>query len=162
MTENKTTPSPEPHTTTASSNSWHSACANILWAKSETYQLYFQIKEFAEAIERGEVYPVGETAAVRPSPEKHMSVVGAALADALSERQRQLDAEGWIPQHDDQYLDNELIRAATCYLLGNAGNWPWSRNWWKPTDRRRDLIKAAALIIAEIERLDRAKQMEQA
>ena len=30
----------------------------------------------------------------------------------------------------------------------------WRR--WKPTDRRRDLVKAGALILAEIERLDRA------
>ncbi|MBO9125494.1 MULTISPECIES: hypothetical protein [unclassified Rhizobium] len=82
--------------------------------------------------------------------------MGRALADALNERQRQVDAEGWISQHDDQYRNDELPRAAMCYLLGNPGNWPWSRNWWKPTDRRRDLIKAAALIIAEIERLDRA------
>jgi hypothetical protein len=28
--------------------------------------------------------------------------------------------------------------------------------WWKPTNRRRDLVKAGALILAEIERLDRA------
>ncbi|MFN3321313.1 MAG: hypothetical protein ACK43M_21435, partial [Allorhizobium sp.] len=34
--------------------------------------------------------------------------------------------------------------------------WPWGIEWWKPTDRRRDLVKAGALIIAEIERLDRA------
>lgn len=34
--------------------------------------------------------------------------------------------------------------------------WPWDGLWWKPTDRRRDLVKAGALILAEIERLDRA------
>ena len=34
--------------------------------------------------------------------------------------------------------------------------WPWVDDWWKPTSRRRDLIKAGALIVAEIERLDRA------
>jgi hypothetical protein len=34
--------------------------------------------------------------------------------------------------------------------------WPWDDEWFKLTDPRRDLIKAAALIIAEIERLDRA------
>jgi hypothetical protein len=34
--------------------------------------------------------------------------------------------------------------------------WPWHDDWWKPKDRRRDLIRAAALIVAEIERLDRA------
>ncbi len=33
------------------------------------------------------------------------------------------------------------------------GGWDWG--WFKPTDRRRDLVKAAALIVAEIERLDR-------
>lgn len=33
--------------------------------------------------------------------------------------------------------------------------WTWARCWWKPTTRRQDLIKAGALIIAEIERLDR-------
>lgn len=36
--------------------------------------------------------------------------------------------------------------------------WPraWDLERWKPKDRRRDLIRAAALIVAEIERLDRA------
>jgi hypothetical protein len=34
--------------------------------------------------------------------------------------------------------------------------WPWDLKWWKPTTPRRDLVKAAALIVAEIERLDRA------
>jgi hypothetical protein len=34
--------------------------------------------------------------------------------------------------------------------------WPWSLHWWKPKSPRRDLIRAAALIVAEIERLDRA------
>lgn len=35
--------------------------------------------------------------------------------------------------------------------------WPdsWHAMYWKPTDRRRDLVKAAALILAEIERIDR-------
>jgi hypothetical protein len=33
--------------------------------------------------------------------------------------------------------------------------WPWAAEWYKPTDRRRDLVKAASLLLAEIERLDR-------
>ena len=33
--------------------------------------------------------------------------------------------------------------------------WPWSLDWWKPKDPRRDLVRAGALIVAEIERLDR-------
>ncbi|TCR01101.1 hypothetical protein [Neorhizobium sp. JUb45] len=42
---------------TASSNAWHTACVNILWSRSETYKLFEEVKKFAEAIERGEVYP---------------------------------------------------------------------------------------------------------
>lgn len=36
--------------------------------------------------------------------------------------------------------------------------WPhsWHPRWWKPKDHRRNLIRAGALIVAEIERLDRA------
>lgn len=36
--------------------------------------------------------------------------------------------------------------------------WPksWAPSWWKPKTRRRDLVRAAAMIIAEIERIDRA------
>ncbi|MGY0790895.1 hypothetical protein ACW7BJ_16135 [Azospirillum argentinense] len=34
--------------------------------------------------------------------------------------------------------------------------WPWGARWWKPKDPRRDLVRAGALIAAEIERLDRA------
>ena len=34
--------------------------------------------------------------------------------------------------------------------------WPWDGQYWKPGDRRRELVKAGALILAEIERLDRA------
>lgn len=36
------------------------------------------------------------------------------------------------------------------------GFWPWDKSWWKPKGARRDLIRAAALIVAEIERIDRA------
>lgn len=39
----------------------------------------------------------------------------------------------------------------------SMGGWPWSRAWWKPASRRRCLIKAGALILAEIERIDRAE-----
>lgn len=78
--------------------------------------------------------------------------------EVAAERQRQTSVEGWTPDHDDKHDQEELARAAHCYLIGRKtmGVWPWSPQWWKPTTRRRDLIKAAALIIAEIERLDRA------
>jgi hypothetical protein len=43
-------------------------------------------------------------------------------------------------------------------ISGGRGDCPmWGKEpaWWKPTTPRRDMVKAAALIIAEIERLDR-------
>ena len=73
------------------------------------------------------------------------------------------------PESDDGYLDGELLRAAACYLLNLVvpksphrwpGLWPWPSLWWKPTNPRRDLVKAGALILAEIERLDRAAAKE--
>lgn len=88
-----------------------------------------------------------------------------AAADVLAERRRQIEAEGWTPEHDDEHSDGSLARAAVCYALSGAQFdrpslsvlWPksWSSGWLKPTNARRDLVKAAALILAEIERLDR-------
>jgi len=34
--------------------------------------------------------------------------------------------------------------------------WPWDQAWWKPSDPRRMLIKAIALCLAEVEKMDRA------
>lgn len=89
-----------------------------------------------------------------------------ALLDVFNERQRQINAEGWTPEHDDIHTVGELARAASCYALPNhtthrnehvTALWPWGSSWWKPSDDpRRNLVKAAALILAEIERLDRA------
>ena len=79
------------------------------------------------------------------------------------ERLRQVEVEGFTPEGDvNGYDSNELVRAAVCYALGTDQGfdsdgkpmrWPWSRQWWKPTDRIQDLTKAAALLVAEIDRL---------
>ncbi|WP_244109895.1 hypothetical protein [Burkholderia ambifaria] len=86
-----------------------------------------------------------------------------AARDVLAERSRQIEQEGWTPEHDDQYRDHELSGAAGCYAMHTlaypAGDpppaWPWAADWWKPTTHRRNLVKAGALIQAAIERLDR-------
>ena len=92
----------------------------------------------------------------------------AAERDVLAERSRQCVVEGWTPTHDDEHDGSEMAIAAACYALSASGwsitalweIWPkaWGVNWFKPnyTSPRRDLVKAGALIIAEIERLDRA------
>lgn len=100
-----------------------------------------------------------------------------AWADVAEERGRQVAGEGFDAAHDDKHTDGELAKAAACYAVGNTGMaykrgvpsaarlearigqlWPWALEWWKPKDRRRDLVRAGALILAEIERIDRAEE----
>lgn len=96
-----------------------------------------------------------------------------AITDVIEERQRQIRAEGWTPEHDDGHTEGALAAAAACFALegtfmdydsafprlelpdGLPVAWPWHSIHWKPKDRRRNLVRAAALIVAEIERLDR-------
>jgi hypothetical protein len=101
------------------------------------------------------------------------------IDEIAAERRRQIEVEGWTPEHDDKHADGGLAKAAGCYALVAGfpsasrslwtgrnrdgeqtpwSNWPWDPKWWKPKSRRRDLIRAAALIVAEIERLDRTGQ----
>lgn len=88
---------------------------------------------------------------------------GAALITA--ERTRQIHDEGWTPEHDHGHDRGQLIDAALSYLRAaiNPGHpamqtppqeWPWEPAWWKPADHPiRNLVKAGALIAAEIDRL---------
>ncbi|WP_368763829.1 hypothetical protein [Pseudomonas aeruginosa] len=87
--------------------------------------------------------------------------VPQAWLDVQAERRRQITAEGWTPDHDDLYCAAELPRAAAAYILSGANDeapaiWPFVAKWWKPRDARANYVRAAALILAEIERLDRA------
>ena len=90
------------------------------------------------------------------------------------ERSRQVEEEGWTPEHDTQHNNAELAQAAICYLTdyteqgrglfpqgggcyGREPPWPWDEEDWKPTpnDYIRQLTKAGALIAAELDRLHR-------
>lgn len=111
----------------------------------------------------------GSGAAPKPPAQEPMT---DAARDVLAERRRQVEVEGWTPERDDHEHDRgQLACAAGCYALHSAlmtegypdafaekvpAPWPWSPEWWKPKDARRNLVKAGALILAEIERLDRA------
>ncbi len=95
------------------------------------------------------------------------------IIEIAAERRRQVEVEGWTDDHDDDHDAGELAAAAACYVASAAAEldpicgtpiedigasaigWPWDRAWYKLTNPRRDLIKAAALIAAEIERIDR-------
>lgn len=89
-----------------------------------------------------------------------------AVLDVAAERRRQVDAKGWTPEHDDEHVAGELATAGASYALVAVGygllalrTWPWPAGL-KPTTPRRDLVKAGALILAEIERLDRMAERQ--
>ena len=90
-----------------------------------------------------------------------------AILDVIAERQRQKAVEGWTSEHDDKYGKSQLLWASSCYVLNAIHpfnripfDWPWTPEWWKPTNPRRDLVKAGALILAEIERIDRQESAQ--
>lgn len=114
-----------------------------------------------------------------------------ALERISLERHRQVDREGWRPEHDDGHVGGELAAAAACYAQAAVthplpperqpglrgwlqrlftgwatalapatgpvpANWPWAAGWWKPSDDpARNLEKAGALLVAELERRER-------
>lgn len=91
----------------------------------------------------------------------------------LEERKRQIRREGFTEQHDDQeHHKRELLTAALCYAQNVynkrpaskfvPGAWPWDVDEYKPTpdDPVKQLVKAGALIAAEIDRLLRAQEKQ--
>lgn len=75
--------------------------------------------------------------------------------DIEKERRRQID-KGFDYAHDDKHTDGQLVRGAVAYALNNDYFWPW--NDWPynhaKTERER-LIVSIAMLVAEVERLDR-------
>lgn len=85
----------------------------------------------------------------------------AVLNEITRERGKQV-GKGYDASSDDRYSGYQLIDASIAYswaALGHAqyGNryWPWDAESFKPEGQRANLIKAAALLVAEIERMDR-------
>lgn len=95
------------------------------------------------------------------------------------ERIRQRVEEGYGLGDDAAYTRDQLARAAACYATPASNRsmirhfntiergpveapatWPWPIEAWKPTpeDRVRELVKAGALIAAEIDRLLAAQE----
>jgi len=103
-----------------------------------------------------------------------------ARDEVLADRQRQMDQEGYDRTHDAEHDPEELIRAALVYTLTSLAHpdanghvsvgmecrgvklnwmesatalWPWDGGP-KPKTQRRDLVRAAALLIAALDRLE--------
>ncbi|WP_176031647.1 hypothetical protein [Burkholderia vietnamiensis] len=116
-------------------------------------------------------------AGVLPEP---CAEVTDAMRDVLAERHRQIEQEGHSHEDDDIYNDQGQLsyaaaglavlasNAATDIVCGLTGGLtyadhcigspePWPHEWqYKPATPRRNLVKAAAMIVAEIERIDRS------
>lgn len=102
---------------------------------------------------------------IRLVEEALASVKDDGVGLIAAERKRQVSQEGWSRSHDDKHYGGDLARAALCYAapVGHPARegtfmpkwWPWEARWWKPTpdNRIRELVKAGALIAAEIDRL---------
>ncbi len=109
-----------------------------------------------------EVWGTSPAPPVSPPVREGRRLDGAARI--ATERQRQITAEGWTPEHDAEHTIGELVDAAVCYLKHDLDAespviwpWPWAEDWWKPSDDpMRNLVRAGALIAAEIDRLTRA------
>lgn len=101
--------------------------------------------------------------------------IGQAEQDVLAERRRQVETEGFDASHDDAATRGQIARAAGCYALhaggvgtdwpkgirnGSALFWPWDEKWWRPRSARENLVRAGALVLAEIDRLDRIATLE--
>lgn len=94
----------------------------------------------------------------------HAPPSGAELISA--ERVRQIVSEGHTPEHDQTHQDGSLAAAGVAYATtaivqlwrpdlptGEVPkSWPFDPEEWKPQDAVRNLVRAGALIAAEIDR----------
>ncbi len=90
----------------------------------------------------------------------------AAIGLITIERVRQVVAKGYTPAGDTVYRSGELLDAARAYCASAAAwpteigqweagkdRWPWNPVFFEPESPQPDLIRAGALVCAEIERL---------
>ena len=101
-----------------------------------------------------------------------------------TERLRQIEAEGWTPEHDDKHASGDMAKAASCYAriaayqareqfltgakeeasapvnIAVPVDWPWDDEWWKPKNAAQNLKRSAALIVAEMARRLRAVEVK--
>lgn len=109
------------------------------------------------------------------------------LVELFKERVKQILHDHYDFEHDAKHSPGCLARAGAAYALldvkapaityhsdGMKASfqmelkllssflWPWDDDSFKPKDPRRNLVRAAALIIAEIERMDRAAELKAA
>ncbi|MEA9759742.1 hypothetical protein VDF70_11835 [Xanthomonas campestris pv. raphani] len=115
--------------------------------------------------------------ALATHPQPAATVKSDGVAAIAQERTRQVVTEGMTAQGDAGYRRGQLAYAALAYLqlsameLRDGGRahiatasppacWPWAASWWKPRDVRRDLVRAGALIAAQLDAIDQQAKPE--
>lgn len=98
---------------------------------------------------------------------KDWGAIDKTLQMVFQERLRQMVQEGYSLEHDDGHTEGQMALLAAAYVLSSRSehmtvplnytlealefyeNWA---AWFKPKDPIRDLVRAGALILAELER----------
>lgn len=89
-----------------------------------------------------------------------------AIDDVMAERQKQISKGYDAAYDDDVYVVREMSEAACAYAAHGAAApmslvmhlYPWCPSTIRIGTHRESLVKAAALLIADIERMDRAEK----
>jgi hypothetical protein len=75
------------------------------------------------------------------------------------ERRRQIEVEGYDAKHDFNEPLNNIVAAAVSYAMVDIDKqeaeawWNWDFKYWKPKDRKRNLVRAGALIAAALDKM---------
>jgi len=150
-------------------------CIGVAAPKGATVSVIQRKPDGTSTVLHGATHPVGDSMALLNLASFASFAKTAAAHDVLVERWRQVEAEGYDVGNDDGHVLGELGAYAAFYAMPPAArDWPaeetgYGATWgeaivpadWtppKPGDRRRELVKAGALVLAEIERMDRAGQ----
>lgn len=75
------------------------------------------------------------------------------------EREKQITKYGYTTTHDRNYPNGTVLRGALAYLnaaiySSSVGeeDWPFDKNYFNSEGELKDLVKAAAMIVAEIDK----------
>ena len=85
-----------------------------------------------------------------------------AVRDVMAERERQVNSRGMTSERDDEYAQGVLASSAAAYANPDLYEFSWrfASDSFKPSDVRKNWVKAAAMIVAEIEKYDRAQAIK--
>lgn len=84
-----------------------------------------------------------------------------------AERKRQIEVEGYNTKHDFNEPLDSIVAGAVSYALVDIDKnqaekwWKWEWKFWKPKDRKRNLIRAGALIAAALDKIEAQEDFDE-